>query len=84
MLQEAAYVLQLLWEGHPDDANVCAYCGTRIGSVLARNGCPAAADRRLPVRGFAEYLIRCHAVRLVWFFTASDGVDCWRIRSRGS
>lgn len=57
-----------------DDANVCAYCGTRVGSVLARKRLlRPRADRRIAgvCAGFAEYFdLDVTLVRLVWFFTA--------------
>jgi len=57
-----------------DDANVCAYCGTRVGGVLARKRLlRPRADRRIAgvCAGFAEYFdLDVTLVRLVWFFTA--------------
>jgi phage shock protein C len=57
-----------------DDANVCAYCGTRVGGVLARKRLlRPRADRRIAgvCAGFAEYFdLDVTLVRLVWFLTA--------------
>src|SRR5579862_4727863 len=47
-----------------DDANVCAYCGTRVGAVLARKRLlrPRAGRKIAGVcLGVAEYFDRCHA-----------------------
>ena len=65
-----------------DDANVCAYCGKRVGAVSARS------KLMRPVRGrqiggvclaFAEYFdLDVSLIRVVWllvaFFTAGTGV----------
>jgi phage shock protein C len=57
-----------------DDANVCAYCGTRVGSVLARKRLMRPrADRKIAgvCSGFAEYFdIDVTVVRLVWLITS--------------
>ena len=57
-----------------DDANVCAYCGTRVGSVLARKRLMRPrADRKIAgvCAGFAEYFdIDVTVVRLVWLITS--------------
>lgn len=57
-----------------DDANVCAYCGTRVGSVLARKRLMRPrVDRKIAgvCAGFAEYFdIDVTVVRLVWLITA--------------
>jgi phage shock protein C len=53
-----------------DDANVCAYCGTRVGSVLARKRLirPRAARKIAGVcAGVAEYFdLDVTLVRLMW------------------
>lgn len=57
-----------------DDANHCAYCGKRIGSVLARKRLirPRAGRRIAGVcAGVAEYFdLDATVVRLVWLLTA--------------
>jgi phage shock protein C len=57
-----------------DDANVCAYCGTRVGSSLARKRLLRPRKGR-KIAGvclaFAEYFdIDVTAVRLVWLITS--------------
>jgi phage shock protein C len=53
-----------------DDANHCAYCGTRVGGVAARKRLVRPrADRRIAgvCAGFAEYFdLDVTLVRLVW------------------
>jgi phage shock protein C len=53
-----------------DDANVCAYCGTRVGGIMARKRLlrPRAGRAIAGVcAGFAEYFdIDVTVVRLVW------------------
>ena len=53
-----------------DDANHCAYCGTRVGGVMARKKLirPRAGRKIAGVcAGFAEYLdLDVTLVRLVW------------------
>jgi phage shock protein C len=53
-----------------DDANVCAYCGKRVGAVLARERLVRPrADRKIAgvCAGFAEYFdIDVIVIRLVW------------------
>jgi phage shock protein C len=53
-----------------DDANHCAYCGTRVGGVIARKKLirPRAGRKIAGIcAGFAEYLdIDVTVVRLVW------------------
>jgi phage shock protein C len=53
-----------------DDANHCAYCGTRVGGVMARKKLirPRAGRKIAGVcAGFAEYLdLDVTVVRLVW------------------
>jgi phage shock protein C len=61
-----------------DDANVCAYCGTRVGAVLARKKLirPRAHRKIAGVCvGFAEYFdLDVTLVRVVWLVTAFLGV----------
>jgi phage shock protein C len=53
-----------------DDANICAYCGTRVGGVIARKRLvrPRAGRAIAGVcSGFAEFFdIDVTVVRLVW------------------
>jgi phage shock protein C len=57
-----------------DDANVCAYCGTRVGSVLARKRLiRPRADRKIAgvCAGFAEYFdLDVTLVRLTWLIVS--------------
>ena len=57
-----------------DDANVCAYCGTRICAVPARKRLMRPRHGRKIAgvcAGFAEYFdIDVTVVRLVWLLTA--------------
>lgn len=57
-----------------DDANVCAYCGTRVGASLARKRLmrPRQGRRIAGVcLGFAEYFdIDVTVVRLTWLITS--------------
>lgn len=57
-----------------DDASHCAYCGRRIGSVIARKRLlrPRAGRKIAGVcAGFAEYFdLDVTLVRLVWLITA--------------
>lgn len=57
-----------------DDANVCAYCGTRVGSVIARKRLVRPlADRKIAgvCAGFAEYFdLDVTLVRLAWLVVA--------------
>ena len=57
-----------------DDANVCAYCGTRVGAVTARKRLvrPRAVRKIAGVcAGFAEYFdVDVTVVRLVWLFVS--------------
>jgi phage shock protein C len=57
-----------------DDANVCAYCGTRVGAVTARKRLlrPRVGRKIAGVcAGFAEYFdLDVTLVRLVWLFVA--------------
>jgi phage shock protein C len=57
-----------------DDANVCAYCGTRVGGVIARKRLVRPRlDRKIAgvCAGFAEYFdIDVTVVRAVWLITA--------------
>jgi phage shock protein C len=53
-----------------DDANVCAYCGKRVGAVIGRKRLVRPrAERKIAgvCAGFAEYFdIDVSLVRLVW------------------
>lgn len=57
-----------------DDANLCAYCGKRVGAVLGRKRLvrPRAGRKIAGVcAGFAEYFdLDVSLVRLVWLITA--------------
>ena len=57
-----------------DDANVCAYCGTRVGGVIARKRLVRAREGRKVAGvclGMAEYFdLDVTLVRLVWLITA--------------
>ena len=57
-----------------DDANVCAYCGVRVGAVTARQRLVRPrADRKIAgvCAGFAEYFdLDVTVVRLAWLFIA--------------
>ncbi|HEX4425407.1 MAG TPA: PspC domain-containing protein [Terriglobales bacterium] len=60
-----------------DDANVCAYCGKRVGAVVARQRLVRPrADRKIAgvCAGFAEYFdIDVIVIRLVWVVVAFLG-----------
>jgi phage shock protein C len=60
-----------------DDANVCAYCGKRVGAVIARHRLVRPrADRKIAgvCAGFAEYFdIDVMVIRLVWLLVAFLG-----------
>ena len=57
-----------------DDANVCAYCGTRVGSVIARKRLVRPrVDRKIAgvCAGFAEYFdLDVTLVRLAWLIVS--------------
>jgi phage shock protein C len=57
-----------------DDANVCAYCGTRVGSVLARKRLirPRAGRKIAGVcAGVAEYFdLDVTLVRVIWLLVS--------------
>jgi len=57
-----------------DDANVCAYCGTRVGGVVARKRLvrPRAGRKLAGVcLGFAEYFdLDVTVVRVTWLLVA--------------
>ena len=57
-----------------DDANVCAYCGKRVGAVVARHRLVRPrADRKIAgvCAGIAEYFdIDVIVIRLVWLVVA--------------
>ncbi|HXY03754.1 MAG TPA: PspC domain-containing protein [Terriglobales bacterium] len=61
-----------------DDANVCAYCGTRVGSVLARKRLVRPRGNRKIAgvcAGFAEYFdLDVTLVRVVWLISVFLGV----------
>jgi phage shock protein C len=61
-----------------DDANVCAYCGTRVGAVLARKRLiRPRGDRKIAgvCAGFAEYFdLDVTLVRVVWLISVFLGV----------
>jgi phage shock protein C len=60
-----------------DDANVCAYCGTRVGGVLARKRLIRPRNGRKIAgvcAGFAEYFdLDVTLVRAVWLISAFVG-----------
>jgi phage shock protein C len=57
-----------------DDANHCAYCGKRVGAVMARKRLVRARTSRKIAgvcAGFAEYFdLDVTLVRVVWLITA--------------
>lgn len=57
-----------------DDANVCAYCGKRIGSIESRHRLMRSrTDRKIAgvCAGFAEYFdLDVTLVRVVWLIAA--------------
>ena len=57
-----------------DDANICAYCGTRVGAVTARKRLVRPrSDRKIAgvCAGFAEYFdLDVTLVRLAWLIVA--------------
>jgi phage shock protein C len=57
-----------------DDANVCAYCGKRVGAVVARHRLVRPrSDRKIAgvCAGLAEYFdIDVIVIRLVWLVVA--------------
>jgi phage shock protein C len=57
-----------------DDANVCAYCGTRVGGVIARKRLVRPREGRKVAgvcMGVAEYFdLDVTLVRVVWLITA--------------
>ena len=61
-------------KGIQDDANVCAYCGTRVGAVQTRRRLMRSrADRKVAgvCAGFAEYFdLDVTLVRLVWLIAS--------------
>lgn len=60
-----------------DDANLCAYCGTRVGGVVARKRLmrPRAGRKIAGVcMGFAEYFdLDVTLIRIVWVVLAICG-----------
>ena len=61
-----------------DDANVCAYCGTRLGGVLARKRLIRPRHGRKVAgvcAGFAEYFdLDLTLVRVVWLISVFLGI----------
>ncbi len=61
-----------------DDSNVCAYCGTRVGSVLARKRLIRPREGRKIAgvcAGFAEYFdLDVTLVRVVWLISVFLGI----------
>jgi len=60
-----------------DDANICAYCGKRVGAVLARKRLIRPRDRKIAgvCAGFAEYFdLDVTLVRVVWLISVIVGV----------
>ena len=61
-----------------DDANICAYCGKRVGAVLARHRLvrPRTGRKIAGVcAGFAEYFdVDVTLVRVVWLISVFLGV----------
>ena len=57
-----------------DDANLCAYCGTRVGGVIGRKRLVRSrANRKIAgvCAGFAEYFdLDVTLVRVVWLIVA--------------
>ncbi len=57
-----------------DDANICAYCGTRVGGVIARKRLVRPREGRKIAGvclGVAEYFdVDVTIVRLVWLITS--------------
>jgi phage shock protein C len=57
-----------------DDANICAYCGTRVGAVTARKRLVRPRlDRKIAgvCAGFAEYFdLDVTVVRLAWLLVS--------------
>ena len=60
-----------------DDANLCAYCGTRVGYVAARRSLMRLRSNRKIAgvcSGFAEYFdLDATLVRVVWLLVAIFG-----------
>ena len=60
-----------------DDANLCAYCGTRVGSVAGRRKLMRSRTNRKVAgvcAGFAEYFdLDITMVRVVWVLVALFG-----------
>ena len=60
-----------------DDANLCAYCGKRVGTVAARRKLMRSrTDRKVAgvCAGFAEYFdLDVTVVRVVWLIVAIFG-----------
>jgi phage shock protein C len=62
----------------PDDANLCAYCGTRVAGVVARKRLVRPRNGRKIAGvcvGFAEYFdVDVTLVRIVWLVCAIFGL----------
>ncbi len=60
-----------------DDANLCAYCGKRVGAVLARHRLVRPRDGRMIAgvcRGFAEFFdLDVSVIRIIWVLVAIFG-----------
>lgn len=60
-----------------DDANLCAYCGTRLGSVAGRRKLMRSrTDRKIAgvCAGFAEYFdLDVTVIRVVWLIAVVCG-----------
>jgi len=60
-----------------DDANLCAYCGKRVGAVVARKRLVRPRTGRViagVAKGLAEYFdVDVSLVRLVWVLTVVFG-----------
>ena len=60
-----------------DDANLCAYCGKRVGAVVARKSLRRIRSRKKIAgvcAGFAEYFdLDVNLIRVVWVIVAVLG-----------
>jgi len=60
-----------------DDANLCAYCGKRVGAVVARKSLRRIRSRKKVAgvcAGFAEYFdLDVNLIRVVWLLVAILG-----------
>ncbi len=70
-----------------DDANLCAYCGKRVGGVVGRQRLVRPREGRMIAgvcRGFAEFFdLDVAVIRIVWalvtFFGAGTGLIAYVI-----